>query len=55
MWIGYRDDVGGICRKVDKNGVTFVDGVAYFGSDGQEYQIDIANVVEITEGEEEWA
>jgi hypothetical protein len=47
MWIGYRDDIGGIYRRVDRNGVTLVDGIAYFGSDGQEYQIDIANVVEI--------
>lgn len=47
MILVYRDEIGYVRVKIDNNGVQFVDGYAYFGSDEKEYKIKIENLVSI--------
>ena len=47
MTIYYRDELGVIGVDIDFNNIQFCDGKAYFSSDGEEYTIDINNIIEI--------
>ena len=43
----YRDKTGRIAVDLDDNTVDFVDGIAYFDSDGTTYKIPIENLERI--------
>ena len=42
MQIQYRDDIGVVVVEVSPDGVSFLDGMAYFdGLDGKSYKIEV--------------
>ena len=47
MVVIYRDKIGSITVDLDDNTVDFVDGIAYFDSDGTTYKIPIENLERI--------
>ena len=47
MVVIYRDEIGSIAVNLDDNTVDFVDGIAYFDSDGTTYKIPIENLERI--------
>lgn len=47
MEITYSDELGGVVREVDENGVDFLDGFAYFTSGDKDYKIPMEDVVHI--------
>ena len=47
MIVIYRDKIGSIAISLDDNTVDFVDGIAYFDSDGTTYKIPIENLERI--------
>lgn len=47
MTVCYRDELGEVAVTIDKDGVGFCDGIAYFWSDGKEYNIPINQLIAI--------
>lgn len=47
MIVIYRDEIGSIAADLDDNTVDFVDGIAYFDSNGTTYKIPIENLERI--------
>ena len=48
MTIIYRDEIGAVMRTVDKNGVSFCDGFAYFtDTDGNDYCVSMYEILAI--------
>ena len=47
MTIYYADELGVIAVDVDFNNIQFCDGEAYFSSNGEEYRVNIDNIIEI--------
>ena len=45
----YRDKIGSVAVGLDDNTVDFIDGIAYFDSDGKTYRIPIGSLIRITE------
>ncbi len=51
MTITYRDEIGIVCQEVDnaENGsISFLDGKAYFTSDGTDFIIDVSSILQIS-------
>ena len=47
MTIYFRDDIGECACDIDDGNVQFFSGKAWFTSDGEEYRIDAAYIIEI--------
>ena len=47
MTIYYCDNIGEVAVDIDFNNIQFLSGEAYFASNGEEYRIDINNIIEI--------
>ena len=48
MVVTFMDEIGFVQLKVDKYGIGFCDGKAYFtGEDGTDYKIETKNIIEI--------
>ena len=47
MTIYYVDELGEIAVDIDFNNIQFYNGEAYFSSNGEEYRVDINNIIEI--------
>jgi hypothetical protein len=47
MFITYGDELGQVVVEVDADGVSFVDGFAYFSDGSDNYKIETARVVSI--------
>ena len=47
MTIYYVDELGVLSVDVDFNNIQFCDGEAYFSSNGEEYRVNIENIIEI--------
>ena len=47
MTIYYVDELGVLAVNVDFNNIQFYDGEAYFSSNGEEYRVNIDNIIEI--------
>ena len=47
MRVIYRDEIGQVSVELDENSVDFVDGIAYFDSNGTTYKIPIENLERI--------
>lgn len=47
MTVYYRDELGEVAVDIDRDGVQFCDGIAYFWSDGKEYNIPTNQLIEI--------
>ena len=53
MTIVYRDEIGVVCREIedDNDGsVSFLDGKAYFTSNGKDFKIEVSSIIRITSG-----
>ena len=50
MVVTFMDEIGIVQLKVDKYGISFCDGKAYFTGyyDGTDYKIETKNIIEIT-------
>ena len=49
MVVTFMDEIGFVQLKVDKNGIGFCYGKAYFtGEDGTDYKIETENIIEST-------
>lgn len=51
MYITYRDELGEVLVTVDEDGISFVNGTAYFSSsiedDNTEYAIPVTDIISI--------
>lgn len=47
MTIYYSDDLGILAVDIDFNNIQFCNGEAYFSSNGEEYRVNINNIIEI--------
>ena len=47
MTIYYIDEVGEVGVDIDCNNIQFCNGEAYFSSNGEEYRININDIIEI--------
>jgi hypothetical protein len=47
MTIYYIDELGEVAADIDFNNIQFCNGEAYFSSNGEEYRININNIIEI--------
>ena len=53
MTIVYRDEMGVVCREIedDNDGsVSFLDGKAYFTSNGTDFRIEVSSIIKIASG-----
>lgn len=51
MIVTYRDSLGYVDVAVSEDGIDFVDGFAYFGSENHDYKILADRIVCIREGQ----
>ena len=52
MSICYRDELGVVSVALDRSGVSFCNGYAYFTDDsGRDYKIPVNNLITVTEEE----
>lgn len=47
MTIYYMDELGEVGLDIDDNNVVFLGGECYFSSNGKEYRISVAQLIEI--------
>ena len=47
MIIYYIDELGEVAAHVDFNNIQFINGECYFSSNGEEYRIEVKNIIEI--------
>ena len=50
MTITYRDEIGVVCQEIEnaENGsISFLDGKAYFASNGTDFIIDVFSIIQI--------
>ena len=53
MTIIYRDEIGTVCQVIENDGdcsVSFLDGKAYFTSNGKDFKIEVSSIIRITSG-----
>ena len=53
MTIIYRDEIGVVCQEIENNedcSVSFLEGKAYFTSNGTDYRIEVSSIIKITSG-----
>ena len=53
MTIIYRDEIGVVCQEIENNedcSVSFLEGKAYFTSNGKDFKIEVFSIVRIING-----
>lgn len=53
MTIIYRDEIGVVCQEIENDddcSVSFLDGKAYFTSNGTDFKIEVSSIIEIRSG-----
>ena len=53
MTIIYRDEIGVVCQEIENNedcSVSFLEGKAYFTSNGTDFRIEVSSIIKITRG-----
>lgn len=53
MTIIYRDEMGIVCQEIkndDDCSVSFLDGKAYFTSNGTDFKIEVSSIIKIASG-----
>ena len=53
MTIIYRDEMGIVCQEIENDddcSVSFLDGKAYFTSNGTDFKIEVSLIIKITSG-----
>ena len=51
MTIIYRDEIGLVCQEIENDedcSVSFLDGKAYFTSNGTDFRIEVSSIIKIT-------
>ena len=53
MTIIYRDEMGVVCQEIQNDNdcsISFLDGKAYFTSNGIDFKIEVSSIMRITSG-----
>ena len=53
MVIVYRDEIGVVCQEIEQSdecSINFLDGKAYFTSNGTDYKIEVSLIIKISNG-----
>ena len=53
MTIIYRDEIGVVCQEIENDddcSVSFLDGKAYFTSNGTDFKIEVSSIIRIRSG-----
>ena len=53
MTIIFRDEMGIVCQEIENDddcSVSFLDGKAYFTSNGKDFKIEVSSIIRITSG-----
>lgn len=53
MTIIYHDEIGVVCQEIENNedcSVSFLEGKAYFTSNGKDFKIEVSSIIKIASG-----